>query len=285
MSHAPTITIDPASVTHYRQRGYAVLRGLLDDAAVRQLRQECDRLWSQADLFAIGTPGVAVRMGADGRPKNDRLDPIIAHSPLLAELARGPLLIAVASAMLGEPAVLFKDKGIFKPPGTSGYGLHQDYAYWTMVGVPAEAMLSVLVAVDPASQANGAMEVYPGYHRHRLPAPAHDPLDVDPAAVDPACVERPDLQAGDMVAFHSLTPHGSDPNRSDTPRRSLFLTYNAARYGDRYQRTTNCAASGDTDANPTASMETCRRESLFRQEVIREPLSLSGRGQWSDPGT
>ena len=38
-----------------------------------------------------------------------------------------------------------------------------------------------------------------------------------------------------MVAFHSLTPHRSGDNRTAAPRRQLFLSYNAARYGDLYR--------------------------------------------------
>jgi hypothetical protein len=62
-----------------------------------------------------------------GACRFDCFDPVIDPSPLSASTARDPRLLALVSVLYGEPACLFKDKLIFKSPGTSGYRLHQDY--------------------------------------------------------------------------------------------------------------------------------------------------------------
>ena len=45
------------------------------------------------------------------------------HAPLAASLRTGPV-IEVASALLGQPAVLYKEKVNYKLPGGAGYSPH-----------------------------------------------------------------------------------------------------------------------------------------------------------------
>jgi ectoine hydroxylase-related dioxygenase (phytanoyl-CoA dioxygenase family) len=132
-------------------------------------------------------------------------------------------------------ACLFKDKINFRPPGTTGFRLHQDYTAFDFVGVPAADIVTIMIAIDPVTRASGALEVFPGYHNAILPEPANDPRAADPRSVDQGAAEIVELQPGDACVFHSLTPHSSTPNVSDRSRRAVFLTYNHARHGDCYQ--------------------------------------------------
>jgi ectoine hydroxylase-related dioxygenase (phytanoyl-CoA dioxygenase family) len=50
--------------------------------------------------------------------------------------------------------------------------------------------------------------------------------------IDPARGEKMETKAGDVLIFSSLTPHQSGKNLADYPRRSLYLTFNAARAGE-----------------------------------------------------
>ncbi len=171
----------------------------------------------------------------------DRLDPVIDISPPLKELTADPRIIAAVSAAIGEPALLFKDKAIMKPPGAYGYSVHQDFTNWQELPVPPELLISALVAIDSGVAENGGLELYPGLHHQHL-GPMEKPSDIfNPnaglvpeellAGVQPELVE---VEPGDLVLFSSLAPHFSGPNRSEQKRRTLFLSYNAARYGDVY---------------------------------------------------
>jgi hypothetical protein len=147
------------------------------------------------------------------------------HAGMRALLTEGALP-AVASALLGEPAVLYKEKVNHKAVGGAGYSPHQDAPAYPMIDVHVSAM----VAVDDADVGNGCLEVVSGCHHELLPldergciaAAVADALDWQPAPVP----------AGGTLWFHSRTPHRSGANTSDWPRRALYPTYNAASEGD-----------------------------------------------------
>ena len=130
-----------------------------------------------------------------------------------------------------------------KPPGAFGYGIHQDFTNWQELPVPPELLLSVVVPIDPATEENGALQCYPGLHHEHL-RPPEKPTDifnpkaglVDEGMLGDAQPELLEVQPGDLVLFSSLTPHCSGPNRSEMKRRTLFLSYNASRFGDVYDK-------------------------------------------------
>ena len=86
------------------------------------------------------------------------------HEGLRALLTTGPMLDA-ASALLGEPAVLYKEKINYKLPGGAGYAPHQDAPAYRFV----ERHVSCMVAVDDALIDNGCLEVVSGMHHEVLP--------------------------------------------------------------------------------------------------------------------
>ena len=155
----------------------------------------------------------------------ETFDPIIDLSPICKEIALAPKLLALIGDLYGEPAHLFKDKLIFKPPGVKGYQLHQDWISWP--GFP-KSFLTVLVPFESADRDNGCTIVYPGYHRngtispedghyHELPRDTVDERKAVPLLLEP----------GDVAIFGGFTPHRSDPNTSDRWRRQLYLSYSA----------------------------------------------------------
>ena len=83
-------------------------------------------------------------------------------SDACAGVARDPALLALVADAYGEPGCLFKDKLIFKSPGTQGYKLHQDYIAWPSFPT---SFMTVIVAIDRADAQSGATEVFPGYHQ------------------------------------------------------------------------------------------------------------------------
>ena len=95
----------------------------------------------------------------DDGPKLCRSENIIPfHAGLRALLTTGPLL-DTASALLGEPAVLYKEKVNYKLPGGAGYAPHQDAPAYPFI----DAHVSCMVAVDDATLENGCLEVVVGH--------------------------------------------------------------------------------------------------------------------------
>jgi 2-aminoethylphosphonate dioxygenase len=215
----------------YRRDGFIVLPGLFTADEVEGWREECRRLWSLDDVMHEENLRVQVRGSASGGTVMDRLDPVTDLSPAFRELSRDPRIAEPTGLLLGEEPLLLKDKLIVKAPGTEGYGLHQDFAYWQELKVPGDAIVSAVVSIDAATAANGAMECFAGYH-DRLLTPEGVVADPDEDMVDPARSRLLETSAGDLILMHSRAPHRSGPNRADAPRRLLFLTYCAASYGD-----------------------------------------------------
>src|SRR5262249_17795802 len=151
-------------------------------------------------------------------------DPVIDLSPGCRSLALAPRLLEVLGDLYGEPACLFKDKLIFKPPGVKGYGLHQDWIAWP--GFP-RSFLTVLVPLESATRDNGWTEVFPGYHQHgSLSAEDGDYHELSTDLVDESRGVLLELEPGDVAIFDGFTPHRSAPNRSERFRRQLYLSYN-----------------------------------------------------------
>ena len=147
------------------------------------------------------------------------------HAGLRALLCSGPLL-QVASTLLDEPAVLYKEKVNYKAPGGAGYSPHQDAPAYPMINVHVSAM----IAIDDADETNGGLDVASRRHHELLPLDERGCIAA--ATADELEWEPVPLAAGQTLWFHSRTPHRSAPNHSKFARRALYPTYNAASEGD-----------------------------------------------------
>jgi hypothetical protein len=210
----------------YEREGFVVLRGLFGPEEIARaadevlaLMERCRPLISVRNLRCRWQTNVI-----SGACELETFDPIIDLSPACRDLALDPKLLGALAVLYGERACLFKDKLIYKPPGLTGYGLHQDWIAWP--GFP-RSFLTVLVPFDAADAGNGATELFPGYHKagslsvedghyHELPL----------STVDESRGVLMNLEPGDVGIFGGFTPHRSAPNRSTRWRRQLYLSYN-----------------------------------------------------------
>lgn len=210
----------------YATNGFLVLRNVFDSSEMQQLLVESERLLTERrDL--INPHNLRCRYMAhhqSGESLFEVFDPVNDISPICTRFCADPRLLSVLESLYGEPACLFKDKLIFKPPGACGYQLHQDIPLaWKNF---PRTFLTVLIPIDPSSEANGCTEVFAGYH--------HDFLSFDASVymLPDDCVEEHRrtplvLNPGDIAIFHGLTPHRSAPNRSTQMRRVFYISYNA----------------------------------------------------------
>lgn len=213
----------------------------LDDAA----QQFATRGWVVVDVLPPSTRALLARWAdevselpdssgvlqhhelTDAGPQLCRSEHFVAEHVGFRDLLTGGPMVEVASALLGEPAVLYKEKINHKLPGGAGYSPHQDAPAYPLV----TSHVSAMVAIDDADAGNGGLEVVSGCFDRLLPTDERGCLERSVA--DSLTWEGVAVPAGASLWFHSRTPHRSGPNRSARPRRALYPTYNAAREGDR----------------------------------------------------
>jgi 2-aminoethylphosphonate dioxygenase len=219
----------------WRRDHHLILRGRLADTDVARLRAWVDDLAARPE-----TPGKWMKYferGAGGEGKTGaearqlcRVEDFVPYHDGLSDLIRGPGTLALVGDLMGEPAALFKEKINFKLPGGSGFAAHQDAP--AFVTFAQRYHITMLIAIDEATMANGCLEISDPVELYRtLPQAPGGHLAPE---VERALPWRPvELAPGDVVLFDSYIPHRSAANRSDRPRRALYVTYNRLAEGDR----------------------------------------------------
>jgi hypothetical protein len=214
--------VDAAAIAHFNDTGW-LLVPTLDERELGDLREWVDDIASWPD---DGDGWLHHREMTDAGPKLCRSENLIPFHAGLRELLTKGALVETASALLGERAVLYKEKINYKFAGGAGYAPHQDAPAYRFVDVH----VSCMVAIDDSGVDNGCLEVVSGMHQDVLPTDDTGCIRADVvASLHWAPVE---VRAGQTLWFHSRTPHRSGPNTSADARRALYPTYNAASEGD-----------------------------------------------------
>lgn len=232
---------------HFAADGWLLCNGLLA-MSVSELRAEVERVATSGDdgdwehHFEMTEHGRRLARTENFTPSNERL------SSLLHDGA----VPAVAGQLLGEPAVLYKEKINYKSAGGAGFAPHQDKPAYPFV----DRVLSVMVAVDDATMENGCLEVVSGCHHELLAQDDRGCIAADVVASlrwDPI-----ELRAGQTLFFDALTPHRSGPNHSSHDRWALYPTYNGISEGilrdEYYAERRRAVAQGSGDDRVVLSL-------------------------------
>jgi hypothetical protein len=145
----------------------------------------------------------------------------------LKKLLMGGKVLDVVSELMGEPAVLYKEKINYKYPGGGGYAAHQDAPAYEFVTFH----ITCLISVDAATPENGCLSFSPGQYEKGFIALDEKGCIAEEVASEMEWVEVP-TEPGDILLFGSYIPHKSGTNSSNQPRRIIYVTYNALSEGD-----------------------------------------------------
>jgi 2-aminoethylphosphonate dioxygenase len=227
MLRTPVLT--DSQLNDFKRDGYLVLRQAFDAPAMALIEQ-----WTREIAEAPEVPGrqwvYHERSLKDPGEllinRIERISPFHDGFRSLTEALRVPV-----GQLLGEQAVLFKEKINFKMPGGGGFKPHQDsQAGWEDY---ASYFISALVCIDEATVENGCLQMVAG-HQHRGLFRSWEPLtEADMAGM---AFEYCPTSSGDVVFFDSYAPHASEANLSDRIRRIYFATYNRLSEGDHLER-------------------------------------------------
>jgi len=148
------------------------------------------------------------------------------HEGMKLLLTTGKIVEAIGE-LLGEEAVLYKEKINYKYPGGGGYAPHQDAPAYEFI----KNHITCLVAIDDNTPDNGCLYFAPGLHKQGLIALNEDGCIEESVAEEMDWIPM-ESKPGDVMFFSSYAPHMSPPNTSEQSRRALYLTYNVASEGD-----------------------------------------------------
>ena len=223
--------LNAAQIGQFREDGFLVVRGFFNAAEMRDVSS-----WSDDVVKFPEVPGRHMVYYEDSLLSPDkrvlsRVENFCPYHPALDDLLRSGRSVGCVSQLLGEQAILFKDKINFKMPGGDGFKAHQDVqAGWSDF---ANLHITLLLSIDAATPNNGCLEVARGQHRSGLLGAMWEPLAEEMKGVE---YEVLPTEPGDALFFDSFIPHRSQPNFSDAARRILYITYNAASGGDHRSR-------------------------------------------------
>jgi ectoine hydroxylase len=219
----------PEQQRAYAQDGYVIVRALFDAeeigilrSAVEQDPQIASSLYDRRDA-----EGRATRMATWNHPGDS----------VYGLAARCERVVDTLQWMLGGEAYHYHSKLTAKEPLEGGaWEWHQDYGYWYHNGCLFPDMASVMVALDPATRANGCLQVIRA--SHLAGRVDHGVLPGEQVGADPQRVDQMlkrldlvhvELDPGDGLFFHANVMHRSDANTSPDRRWTVLHCYNAAR--------------------------------------------------------
>ncbi len=225
--------LSATEVGAWEMNGFVLCPSRFSADEVATWRAECDRLAVDHNRIHADNLRYEITNGKDSKDRTLmwKIDPLVDISPVFRTLARDPrILDPIRQIYKGSEPILFKDKLIYKPPGTHGNGLHQDWNWWQ--GFPTSC-LTITIAIDGGTRENGCTEIFPGHTQGFLHAPGRYDYNIE-SKVDQSKVTYFESQPGDFGIFHCFTPHRAGENRSASQRRQLFLSYNDSNDGEFY---------------------------------------------------
>jgi ectoine hydroxylase-related dioxygenase (phytanoyl-CoA dioxygenase family) len=224
-------TLTQEQIDEFRLRGFVVIGKLLDDELTAVLRDEYDRVFTEArqtgrfrNLSISDTDDLDEKNDADEQML--QIMQMCERSIHFRELLYDGRILDIAEDLIGPNIQLFHDQALFKPAHQGGSVFwHQDNAYWQCV--PAN-LVSCWLTLDDVDVSNGAMHLMPGSHLTPLDhersqqtgalLDSGDQVDVDKA-------EIVDLPAGGALFHHCQTLHYTPPNTTDRQRRAFAIHF------------------------------------------------------------
>jgi non-haem Fe2+, alpha-ketoglutarate-dependent halogenase len=204
-----------AQVTQYREQGFVSPVRIMSPEAATELRARLER-------FEAETGGP---LRGDLRHKSHLL------FTWLAELVRNDVILDAIEDLYGPDLLCWTSNFFIKERSNPAFvSWHQDSTYW---GLSSPDVVTAWVALTPANEGNGAMEVIPGTHTTEQ-IPHRDTFAKDnllsrgqeiEVDVDPSQAVRLTLESGEMSLHHVRLVHGSPPNTSNDRRIGFAIRY------------------------------------------------------------
>jgi ectoine hydroxylase-related dioxygenase (phytanoyl-CoA dioxygenase family) len=219
--------VTPQQIDDYREQGFVVIENFLDTAELEHWR-------------AVTEDAIRLRL-SNANTLNNQANPEAFYAqvftqclrladihPGMAELMFDERLGRLAGTLAGVDGIrIWHDQALVKPPYGNHTAFHIDNPFWSFHSKDA---ISIWVALDDATLANGCLWYLPGTHREATFAATDIGQNLGGLfkdysawrqikAVPAAC------PAGSAVLHNGLIAHGAGVNMTPFPRRAMTCAY------------------------------------------------------------
>ena len=227
MNYAPIRAITQDEINTFDVDGVVCLRQFFDTNTVELLQEIAEE-----NILNPSPMAIDASQGGTGRFFGDTF--VWAHHPHLKEFVwRSPAADMAKEILQSNKIYVIFDQFLIKDPGTSTPTLwHHDQTYWPVAGSQVATMW---IALDPVTNATGAVEYIKGSHKwgKRFKAVSFKDKNMykeDLPEVPDIAANRDkyefiqyEMEAGDCTLHHGLTLHGAPGNSSQTQKRRAYI--------------------------------------------------------------
>lgn len=205
--------------------GYVIIKNFFSPEEVDAIygTSRNDSVINQKSFDFNDSKGMRTKLALWYTPQND----------VYGMYSRCQRMAKAVEMILGGTIAHYHSKLMQKEPKVGGaWEWHQDYGYWYNNGFLFPDMVSVMLALTPATIENGCLQVIKGSHRmgrieHGLTG---QQVGASMEKVDEALKRMElvyvELEPGDTLFFHCNILHRSEANLSEHSRWSLISAYN-----------------------------------------------------------
>lgn len=194
-------------------------RAELDYSKILMQLDSSDGKYENAGVMSRGHKGATL----DYRKIQD-----LEFDPLFLEFMQRPIFQEICAHVYGPQTSIAGFRAMFmNKPAHKGTLLpwHQDR--WNYLD--RDPLITLWTALDPATVANGCVQIIPGSHKLGLVNPSHPSgflsAEQGPQFAPDEKVEYVELEAGEAVLLHNWLLHRSDTNSTDISRRAFSVCY------------------------------------------------------------
>ncbi len=220
-------------IAYYRDNGFLVIENFLD-------AEELER-WRQTTEEAVEQRLASRKPVVDDWDLTNQGDPDNFYAQVfkqciklanthagMRELMFDPRLGEMAGTLAGVDGIrIWHDQALFKPPFGNPTAWHLDNPYWSF---DSREAISIWVALDDATLANGCMWYIPGSHKTAtwenvgIGMNMGELFKVYPQwrEIEPVACPCP---AGSAVFHSGMVAHGAGANMTNKPRRAMTCGY------------------------------------------------------------
>lgn len=227
--------------SRYEREGYLRLGRVLDAGDLAALQDRIDAIMLGTapvdyDRMLMQLDSTTGKYEDAGEQSRGFKGPTLAYrkiqdlefDPLFLEFMQRPLFREICARVYGAETPIAAFRAMFmNKPAHQGTWLpwHQDR--WS--DLDRDPLVTIWAALDPATKANGCVQILSGSHQMGLINPDHPSGFVSAEQAETLATENEivflELEPGEAVLLHNWLLHASDVNHTDIPRRAFSVCY------------------------------------------------------------